>query len=223
MADTVPDPIPSWVPSSVKLLAPAFTLGQSLLTDPRMKAVWRVLQRTEARKSGFDSVDSFQRLRSWGIPEDGLSLQQLACAALFAFAAWELNSPKPVITHEKIEDLTKRCLDAARLCRSPDFNLLPMTPKLSEALSIVGQYFENNAQMWEKKTSPYIIGRSSGTRARVSDETRIHVRVLASETHRLFGSFLYGTVATVISVGLEIEPAITAKRVENWCSGLLSQ
>lgn len=223
MADTVPDPMPNWVPSSVKLLAPAFPLGQRLLTDPRMEAVWRVLQRTEARKSGFDSVDSFQRLRSWGIPEDGLSLQQLACAALFAFAAWELNSPKPVITHEKIGDLTKRCLDAARLCRSPDFNLLPMTPKLSEALSIVGQYFENNAQMWEKRTSPYIIGRSSGTRGTPGeDETRIHVRVLASETRRLFGSFLYGTVATIATVGLEIKPAIKEKSVQNWCSGLLT-
>jgi len=221
MADTVPDPIPSWVPSSVKLLAPAFPLGQRLLKDPRMEAVWRVLQRTEPRKSGFDSVDSFQRLRAWGIPEDGLSLQHLACAALFAFAAWELNSPKPVITHEKIEDLTKRCLDAARLCRSPDFNLLPMTPKLSEALSIVGQYFENNAQMWEKRTSPYIIGRSSRTLE--DNEARIHSRVLASETHRLFGLFLYGTVATVVTVGLEIEPAVTAKSVQNWCSDLPPQ
>ena len=59
MADTVPDPIPNWVPSSVKLLAPAFPLGQRLLTDPRMKAVWQVLQKADVSEAGLDSVEIF--------------------------------------------------------------------------------------------------------------------------------------------------------------------
>ena len=98
-----------------------------------MEAVWRVLQSTEGSKSSLDSVNDFQRLRDWDIPENGLSLHDLACAAFFCYAVTELN-PKPVVTRAKIEDLTRRCLDAAGLCRSTDYNILPMPPKLSEAL-----------------------------------------------------------------------------------------
>jgi hypothetical protein len=214
--------IPSWVPLSVKCMASVLPgdIRQRLLTDPRMEKVWQVLQRMEVNKSGLDSVDSFQRLRAWDIPEDGLSSQDLACAAFFCYAVTKLSSPPPVITRAQIEDLVKRYLDAAVLCRSPDYNLLPMTQKLSEVRSIAGRYLEDQARMWEQRTSPGIVERSSGTRG--DDRVRICVRALATETHRLFGSFLYRTVATVVIVGLEIEP-ISAKSVENWCSGLPAQ
>jgi hypothetical protein len=233
MADTVPDPIPNWVPWSVKLLAPAFPLGQRLLTDPRMKAVWQVLQKADVSEAGLDSVESFQQLRSWDIskydlplqdfPPPDFSLQDHACAALFAFAAWELNNKRNVITRTKIEGSVKQYTDAANLCRSTmhyDY-ARSVNPKLDAALSIVGWYFQDQARKIGQMAGPYVIKRSSKTRG--DDETRIHVRALATETHRLFGSFLYGTVATVVTVGLEIKPAISAKSVENWCSGLLSQ
>jgi hypothetical protein len=241
MADTVPDPIPSWVPSSVKLLAPAFPLGQRLLTDPRMEAVWQVLQKADVSDAGLDSVESFQQLRSWGISKYDLPLQDFpppdfsrqdhACAALFAFAAWELNSKQNVITRTKIEGSVKQYTDAANLCRSTthyDY-LHSANPNLDAALSIVGWFFQDQARKIGQLAGPHVIKRSSKTRGKRSsktpgdDETRIHARALANQTHRLFGSFLYSTVATVVTVGLEIEPAISAKSVENWCSDLLSQ
>ena len=230
MVDTVPDPIPSWVPPSVKLLAPAFPLGQRLLTDPRMKAVWKVLQNADVSEAALASVESFQQLRSWGIskydlpdfPPPDFSLQDRACAALFAFAAWELNSKRNVIaTRTKIEGSVKQYTDAANLCRSTthyDY-VHSANPMLDAALSIVGWYFQDQARKIGQMAGPHVIKRSSKTRG--DDGTRIHVRVLATETHRLFRSFHYGTVATIATVGLGIEPAIRAKRVENWCSGLL--
>jgi hypothetical protein len=233
MVDTVPDPIPSWVPPSVKLLAPAFPLGQRLLTDSRMEAVWQVLQKADVSEAGLDSVESFQQLRSWGIskydlplqdfPPPDFSLHDHACAALFAFAAWELNSKRNVITGTKIEGSIKQYTDATNLCRSTthyDY-LHSANPNLDAALSIVGWYFQDQARKIEQMAGPHVIKRSSKTRG--DDETRIHVRALATETCRLFGSFLYGTVATIATVGLGIEPAIKAKSVENWCSDLPSQ
>lgn len=233
MADTVPDPIPNWVPSSVKLLAPAFPLGQCLLTDPRMKAVWQVLQKADVSEAGLDSVESFQQLRSWGIskydlplqdfPPPDFSLQDRACAALFAFAAWELNSKRNVIKRTKIEGSVKQYTDAANLCGSTthyDY-LHSANPNLDAALSIVGWFFQDQARKIEQMAGPHVIKRSSKTRG--DDGTRIHVRALAIETHRLFGSFHCVTVATIATVGLGIEHAISAKSVENWCSGLLSK
>jgi hypothetical protein len=232
MADAVPDPMPSWVPSSVKLLAPAFPLAQRLLMDERMKAVWQVLQKADVNEAGLDSVESFQKLRSWGIskydlplqdfPPPDFSLQDHACAAFFAFAAWELNSKRNVITRTKKEGSVKQYTDAANLCRSTthyDY-VRSANPKLDAVLSIAGWFFQDQARKIGQMAGPHVIKRSSKTRG--DDETRIHVRALATETHRLFGSFLYGTIATVATVGLEIKPAITAKSVENWCSGLRS-
>ncbi|MGC2351622.1 MAG: hypothetical protein WA238_12075 [Methylocella sp.] len=236
MVDTVPDPIPNWVPPSVKLLATAFPLGElgeRLLTDPRMKAVWKVLQNADVSEAALASVESFQQLRSWGIskydlplqdfPPPDFSLNDHACVALFAFAAWKLNIKPNVITRTKIEGSVKQYTDAANLCLSTmhyDY-LRSVNPELDAALSIVGWFFQDQARKIEQMAGPHVIKRSSKNRG--DDETRLHVRALAIETRRLFGSFLYGTVATVVTVGLEIEPAISAKSVENWCSCLLSQ
>ncbi|HEV7910056.1 MAG TPA: hypothetical protein VGP28_03005 [Methylocella sp.] len=205
---------------------------QSPIVPPQAN-IFRGAQNADVSESGLDSVESFQQLRSWGIskydlpPPDLLppdfSLQDHACAALFAFAAWELNSKRNVITRTKIEGSVKQYTDAANLCRSTthyDY-LHSANPNLDAALSIVSWYFQDQARKIGQMAGPHVIKRSSKTRG--DDETRIHVRALATETHRLFGSFLYGTVATVVTVGLEIKPAISAKSVENWCSGLLSQ
>jgi hypothetical protein len=208
-------------------------LAQRLLMDERMKAVWEVLQKADVNEAGLDRVESFQKLRSWGIskydlplqdfPPPDFSLQDHACAAFFAFAAWELNSKRNVITRTKKEGSVKQYTDAANLCRSTthyDY-VRSANPKLDAVLSIAGWFFQDQARKIGQMAGPHVIKRSSKTRG--DDETRIHARSLANEMHRLFGSFLYSTVATVVTVGLEIEPAISAKSVENWCSDLLSQ
>jgi hypothetical protein len=234
MADTISsiresmvraEDIPSWVPLSVKSMAsqvggPGGGIRQRLLTDPRMKKVWQVLQSRGVGKSWLDSV---KNLGTWYIPENGLTLQDIACAAFFFYATVELGDPRFAYTRAKMEVSAKHCLDAAKLCRSAALyhGLVPLTSKLAEALPIVGKHFQDQARMKAQRASPYIIERSSGTRG--NDEIRVRVRALAIETHRLFGSFLYGTIATVVTVGLKIKPAISAKSVQNWCSGLLSQ
>ena len=217
--------IPSWVPLSVKSMASQVGIcrggiRQRLLTDPRMKKVWQVLQSRGVSKSWLDCVKD---LGTWYTPENGLTLQDVACAAFFFYAAAKLGDPCLVYTRAEMELSAKRCLDAAELCRSVAryHGLVPLSPMLAESLSIVGKYFQDQARKVAQRASPYIIERSSGIRG--DDEIRVHVRALAIETRSLFGSFLYGTIATVVTVALEIKPAITAKSVQNWCSGLPSQ
>jgi hypothetical protein len=105
------------------------------------------------------------------------------------------------------------------LPRLYDFQRL--TPEVEKALSIAAEHFEAQERMLVQITGPCVIERSSGARGDNNNRTR--AMALAAETHKLFGSFLYGTVATVVTVGLTIKPAILAKSVHNWCSGLTSQ
>jgi hypothetical protein len=92
-------------------------------------------------------------------------------------------------------------------------------PKLAEALTAVGAYFEEQGRLRRQEDSPYIMKRSSKNRG--NDEVRAKTRALATATHRIFGSFLYHTVATVM-VALQVN-GITEKDMRNWCADLPCQ
>jgi hypothetical protein len=89
--------------------------------------------------------------------------------------------------------------------------------ELVTALTLVGKEFERITQESESlKRSKVIIERSSKDRG--DDKARVSVRVLATETHKLFGKYLCGTLAKVATVALQTD--VTEKSVRNWCADI---
>jgi hypothetical protein len=208
---------PVWVPPAVRSMAKVMPVGADiahrLLTDGRMKTVWRELKRTPVASEEIPSVlsgpafpprlqvanlNSFERLKTWDIPDQGISLQEQACAAFFAYAVIELSSQRAIGTQAQFDVLAKKWLDAANLCRS-----------IGEKTA--AERIEDQVRLRPLR-SPYILGRSS--KGRGDDKTRTQVRALAAAAHRIFGSFLYGTVATIATVALQTK--ITKQSVINW-------
>lgn len=232
-------PEPSdYSPDLVKVIAP-HVLGEKavkdrLLTDQRMVAVWRELRRIKVRPAAISRLKPYQRLRTWEISDAGVSLNEQACAALFAFSAFNFsNSPRTIGTRSQAEALAALDFDAAEVCRRLACEAPPLSPE-RRALEVAAEFIKNHTR-WKLEhllSSPYTIGdRSSrpdnndskgqklGPGARV--EARGRVRALAAETHAIFGQYLYGTVATVATVALQIDPTISKQDVRNWCSDLV--
>jgi hypothetical protein len=113
--------------------------------------------------------------------------------------------------------------DAAALCRWVANE--PMFPEHKVAATEMTNFFQNNAislrergylANLDRQVESYVLGRSSGLRG--DDEVRGRTRAIAADAHRIFGSWLYGTVATVATVALGKK--VSPKSVENWCDGL---
>jgi hypothetical protein len=209
------------------------TIMCRLLTDQRMKNVWPALRRAKvtseaisdvlpglARPPGLQvaNLESIERLKTWDIPDRDVSLQDQACAALFAFTVIEFDFPRPIGTQDAADALAAPLFSAAKTCRWIANEAPSPSPKEKSALETAAAYIENWAA-WQLKhllDNPYVIGkRSSG-----DDKIRARVRALATATHRIFGSFLYGTVATVATVALQPETTLTPRTVRNWCADL---
>jgi hypothetical protein len=219
--------IPDWVPSSVKSMAMAVhisyegTVAHRLLTDPRMKSVWRELKKQEITRDALASLEPRERMSTWDITDRKLSPQDQACAAFYARVAIEFCSPRIVRTREQAKKSAKPWHDAARLCwHIMRYEFRPrIDAEFAQALAIVGEYLEKEGQMREQKNSPYIVERSS--RLRRDDNIRVGTRLIGEATRSIFGSVLYGTVAKVASVALRTN--ISGKNVQNWCTASLSQ
>jgi hypothetical protein len=219
-----PDDVPDWVPPAVGSLALVMPVGNAdvqrrLLTDPRMKRVWQTLRGQKICPKALETLSWEQRLGTWGLPEACISPSDRACAAFYASAVQALTFPH-VVTRAQAKNLARPWLSAAALCRKVlEHEPAPrINPELAKALETVGPYFEREGRLREQKGSPWIAERSS--KARGDDEARARVRALAPGTHAIFGSYLYGTLATVVTVALQIEPKITPKSVANWCADL---
>ncbi len=212
-----------WVPAAVKAIAAVLPVGKDisnrLLSDGRMKDIWPALLRIAKEEVGIDGIGNWQRLTTWGIFDQGVSRQEQACAALFAYAVVEFSGERVVGTRSDFDQFAKESLSAAELCRAAiERDGRPrIDPALAAALKVVADYFEEQGQRRLQSGSPYVVERSS--RARGEDVKRGRVRALALEMHRLFGSFRYGTTATIAMVALE-GSKISARDVENWCSKL---
>lgn len=225
--------VPDWVPLAVKSMATVLPVGadiaQRLLTDPKMKAVWQELRRadvtTEKILSGpafpprlqVANLNSFERLKHWKKPDLDFSLQDQACAALFAYTVVEFSFSRSIGTRSNAKAQAAPLFSAAETCRWIANEPPYPSPEEKSALEVAAAYIENRAgwQLGVLLNSPYIVGERS-SRMRGDDKIRGQVRALAAATHRIFGSFLYGTVATVATVALQ--KAVTKQSVINWCS-----
>lgn len=229
MTENSDTPVPDWVPPAVVAMASVLPVGeavaQHLLTDERMRAVWRVLKAQAVTQDAIEGLDSLQRLETWDIPAYDVSLQDQACAAFFSAVVIELGVPKDATTSRNVLTFVKPWRAAAEQCQlALDLPGRPRTdPELAWALSMVGDFFEDYARFVEQanKKSPYFLMRSSGQRN--DDEIRGKTRALAATAHRIFGSFLYGTVATVATVALQLSPEVDESNVRDWCAKLPCQ
>lgn len=221
------------VPAAVRSMAAAIEVGKDvgerLLSDPKMRNVWQTL-RKQAKKThdGRAMADRLADLPSSLRLEDasslGVSLPDQACAAFYALVVTELGIPKRAATRSNIAAMAEPWHSAAELCKAAIH--LPgrpgREPELARALETAAAYLDKSGRYIKEqsqKESPYTIKRSS--RARGDDTTRGRVRALAMGAKAIFGSYEYGSVATVASVALQTN--VSAKSVENWCEDLPSQ
>lgn len=222
-----PEDIPDWVPSPVKRMAMAMglayegTVAHRLLTDPRMKSVWRELKNHEITPDALASLEQRERMSNWDISDLKDSLQDQAYAAFYARVAIEFCSPRIVASRVDVKKSAKPWHDAAVLCwHVMRYEFRPkIDAEFAQALAIVGEYLERQGQLLENKRSPYIVERRS--RLRGDDNNRVNTRLIGEATYSIFGSVLYGTVAKIASVALQAN--ISEKDVQNWCSASRSQ
>jgi hypothetical protein len=214
--------IPTWVPSAVKKLAVMFQfeeeLVRRLVTDPTMKNVWQYLRRAQPVSSEIADIDSEFILKTWGVSDMGVSVQEQACALFFWRVVIEMCVPRTATTGHDIANLVAPLHSATEQCRSGMRGLgLSADGELAKALSLSAEYFDFKARVaGEDVNSPYTLKRRSGKPE--DDTVRGRVRALAWTTHALYGLFQYGILASVATVALQTN--ITRKDVRNWCSDL---
>jgi hypothetical protein len=214
-----------WVPSAVRRAARGLTplkpnIKDRLLTDPRMKSVWRYLRRVRVKQGALNSLEPWRRLP----PEERGSPSDEALAAFFVAAVTELTHGSRLRTRANIEEETdpwispKRWRDALEVIQAIRQRESRAKAELQKALSLLELYLEDGAQQRERH-DPYVLERSSGRRN--DDLLRSAVRRLAIETQKIFGVCAYGTIARVVRVALQLsEKDINERKVENWCKGL---
>jgi hypothetical protein len=173
-----------------------------------MKRVWSYLQRLKVTAATIDALPPSLRMETWEI-----------CL----FPVLELAHCRAIATRAQADEFARPWLSAAELCWwvMRHESRPKIDPEFARALSIVGEYLEDQGRLLEQRDGLYIVERSSKKRG--DDKIRARVRALATATHVIFGQFLYGTVATVATVALQIDPAVKGRSVRNWCRGLPCQ
>lgn len=216
---------PDWVPPLIVSVAGAMRafnpeIVDRLLTDPRMKGVWRSIGGREVEALPADLPDN-RRADNW-LGQVRASPKDQAAVAFFTSAVITFAIGNPTVREGAIAHEARRWRIGAALCREAlsGMHRATVDPHLAAALRMSADYFEGFARSVETASagSPYVIGRNSRKRApgggneRLGDENvRGQVCDLAEVTRKIFGSVLRGPVASV-ATGLDIQP----KSVENW-------
>ena len=211
---------------------------QRLLTDARMKQVWRTLLGRAVDETSLDAIDGYARLprhEEWEYlpppydvesgasrPEDDrrqAMARQIACGAFFAHAIVIMSLPTPVIMRDDFDNAMVRYADAAALLRSLAWSASHDT-KTVEHLREAARHVEEEAAFIVRVGRPRCLVGTSGIRGtKNGDEDRLKLRNLAVKTRDLYGHYLKGTIATTMNVALGYSNAegIDQKTVENWC------
>jgi hypothetical protein len=205
---------PPAVQAMARVLSCNWSVPPGLLSDARMKSVWRELRRAKARRDRLDQLPSWQRLQTWEINLD-VSVEDEAHAAFIAFVIVEFGSSRTVCTRAEAEELSTRYI-------------VPLCAAAREAAASENEILLDRAKFYEWQRdhllrSPYCIGDRRCRRRLCNWEfgdnlARGRVRALAAWTRRVWGQPLYGTIAKVASVALETK--IARKSVINWCHDL---
>jgi len=152
-----------------------------------------------------------------------------ACAAFFISVAWTIWNPSGRLVWTKADAEKQATELEGAAAWSRWFATEPMFAEHHAAATEMADVFQKHAislrergylANLEREVEPYVLGRSSGLRGPGDDKIRGYTRAIAADAHRIFGSWLYGTVATVATVALEPDKEVSPKSVENWCSDL---
>jgi hypothetical protein len=226
------DDLPNWVPVAVRKVAPnldgSAPLKRRLLCDDRMKGVWRELR----KRAPCDRDEVGRRLKPHeqilmkylGLLNEDVSPADQACAAFIISVTRTIWNPSGTLVWTKAvaKEDAARWEDAATLCRWIASE--PMFPQQHVAAKQMADFLQTHADSLKdperaclanldpQQIEPFRLDRSS--RLRGDDKIRGYTRAIAADAHRIFGSYLYGTVATVVSVALQTE--VTRKDVGNW-------
>jgi hypothetical protein len=141
-----------------------------------------------------------------------------ACAAFCACVIITLGVDNKAVTRAGIEAQASEWRCAADICRAKLSKML--NSELVEHYTAVIMDLEDSAKFIEAaapKNRSHYLERSSG--APGVDSRRAQAREIALGTQAIFGGFLYGTVATVMSSAMRRDD-IDAKKVCDWCKGL---
>lgn len=216
------DAVPSWLPQSVVRLSKAAPLRneirQRLLNDERMKDVWGFLKRAEV-------IDAEQRLRtfrpaydlrSWGINDDDVTINDQLCGAFFLFLLHSFSYNQFTSTRSVMDKHAARWVEAAAVCEESYNNSMlgPIDDQLRQALPKIAEHFKMIGSLIKNEGNPRIL-KISGK----GDTVRSHVRAGAQVTEALFGSYLYGILAKVTATALGIE-TLDKGAVEKMCKDL---
>lgn len=215
--------IPDWVPPAVETMAEVLPvdggeIARRLLTDGKMRPVWKSLRRAQVTQGSITKLKSWQRLSGHGV-ETKFSLKDEACAAFFASAVVKLSFERPVVRRSEIKERAARMREAADVVRKHMDN----DPRLMADLDLMAHFaiveaiLRNDAREIEQRKGAHLLERSSGKRN--DDNLRGRVREFAIEMKKIYGICRYGTLATVATVALQ--RPISNRTVENWCAGLI--
>jgi hypothetical protein len=200
-------------------------LVERLLAHPCMAAARReLLQRTPV-ENGLTRLPGWQRPPAWDLAS--ASPREEAFAAVFMFALVECSQARSIGTRKDAEELAGRYFEAAHICRQVACERPAETQELVRVADVIDRH--TRWQFERLLKSPYIIGvRSSGTRNKLryghrsedDDKARAYGRALAAQIHAIYGVFLYGTVAKIVTVALQTSRPVTRRDVINWCADL---
>lgn len=204
MAPLTAADIPAWVPrlvADIALRIPPNPIVRRLVTDDRMKAVWRLLPQQHADDAWADLrllwVEGDIPLNLTRDAISAYSAPERAAAALFVGAIEILSSTSPLLTRAEYDAQAKRFADAAALCLEQRQH---SHGSLQEALDIVAVHFAHKAKIMETVSGPQVVERSSSKEDRGADALRVQTRQLAAASLTLYGRRNCGTLATIVSV-----------------------
>jgi hypothetical protein len=188
---------------------------ESLLTNWRMKVVWKEL--SKRRRENYRSTKAFkyQSQLSWIGPDDADSSQNNAMRSLLYFVLNHAVNGARVMTRAEVLMLHSRLLNEAETLRTAATLIRRRNPNQAAA----AQVNDDTARACEADAALLAADESNRLvveRRRGDGQARCFAILLAGRFRQLFGSPMYGLTATVVSVALRRQ--ITNRAVREWCS-----
>jgi hypothetical protein len=219
-----PKKTPDWAPPLVvsvagKMRGLSPEIVDRLLTDPKMETVWREIGQRPVKPLPAH-LEPNLRVNHWLGHDVEASPKDEAAVAFFACAVIKTRL-KNKLARKDISAFATRLANAAEVARMVRLNpfLHPVdtdVDALAKTEAILAQ-LAAEVRRTSPKGHPLILEKRTE-----NDTERAIVRSIATTTKAIFGKHLYGTVATAVSVGLNLNPRITQADVRDWCEGLLS-
>jgi hypothetical protein len=218
-----------WVPEAVRIVAACFggqaDTARRLLTDERMREVWRTLQsgNVKVNPAAVDGAGLREELLPGLTYEESrkvtatMSVPQQALASFFC-GAMQCFFPRLAPTAKDVNDEIARWRVAANMCDyaaalapgvAPFFGRPTVDPELARALAMSSQFLREIADHTDKSNAdrPF--------RDTDNNLTRSYVLSLAAHAREIYGNYLYHTTAVVASVGLDRK--VEWRQVRQWC------